>query len=80
MHSMRSAQHQVELRRLGIQLSVLGKAISLCKIVKCVFWPVCPRRARDKDNPGYRSSGKIGEASSRCTIVPVAPPCGGNKY
>ena len=32
---MRSAQHQVELRSLGNQLPVLGKANSLCKIVKC---------------------------------------------
>ena len=38
MRSMRSAQRQVELRRLGNQLPVLGKANSLCKIVKlCVF-------------------------------------------
>ena len=35
MRSMRSAQCQVELRRLGNQLPVLGKANSLCKIV-CV--------------------------------------------
>ena len=33
MRSMRSAQRQVELRRLGNQLPVLGKANSLCKIV-----------------------------------------------
>ena len=32
---MRSAQLQVELRRGGNQLTVLGKATSLCKIVKC---------------------------------------------
>ena len=32
---MRSVQHQVELRSLGNQLPVLGKANSLCKIVKC---------------------------------------------
>ena len=37
--SMRSAQCQVELRRLDNQLPVLGKANSLCKIV-CVL-PVC---------------------------------------
>ena len=38
MRSMRSAQRQVELRRPGNQLPVLGKANSLCKIVKwCVF-------------------------------------------
>ena len=42
MRRMRSAQRQVELRRLGNQLPVLGKASSLCKILKlCVFWPVC---------------------------------------
>ena len=42
MRSMRSAQRQVELRRLGNQLSVHGKAHLLCKIVKCcrfcLFW------------------------------------------
>ena len=38
MRSIRSAQLQVELRRLGNQLPVLGKANSLCHIVKmCVF-------------------------------------------
>ena len=31
---MRSVQRQVELRRLGNQLPVHGKANSLCKIVK----------------------------------------------
>ena len=36
MHSMRSAQCRVELKRLGNQLHVLGKANSLCKIV-CVL-------------------------------------------
>ena len=35
---MHSVQRKVELRRLGNQLPVLGKADSLCKIVKlCVF-------------------------------------------
>ena len=33
MRSMRSAQRQVELRRLRNQLTVLDKANSLCKIV-----------------------------------------------
>ena len=39
MLSMRSAQHQVELRRLGNQLPVLGKANSLCKMLclACLF-------------------------------------------
>ena len=38
MHSMHSFQRQVELRRLGNQLPVLGKANSLFKLVKyCVF-------------------------------------------
>ena len=32
---MRSFQLQVELRRLGKQLPVLGKANSLFKLVKC---------------------------------------------
>ena len=36
MRSVRSAQRQVELRRLGNQLPVLGKGNSLCKIVKVV--------------------------------------------
>ena len=38
MRSMRSAQRQVELRRLGHQLPVLSKPNPLCKIVElCVF-------------------------------------------
>ena len=38
MRSMRSAQRQVELRRLGNLLPVLSKANSLCKIVElCVY-------------------------------------------
>ena len=41
MRSVRSAQRQVELRRLGNQVPVLGKANSLCRIVKvgvfCLF-------------------------------------------
>ena len=40
MRSMRSAQRQVELRLVGNQLPVFGKANSLCKMVKCcVFCP-----------------------------------------
>ena len=35
MHSMRSFQRQVELRRLGNQLPMLGKANSLFKLVNC---------------------------------------------
>ena len=38
---MRSAQRQVELRRLGNQLPVLDKANSLCKIVNLYVLPVC---------------------------------------
>ena len=39
---MRSAQSQVELRRLVNQLTLLGKANSLCTVVKlCVLLPVC---------------------------------------
>ena len=82
--SVRSAQRQMELRRLGNQLPVLGKANSLCKIAKCcVFCRFVklrlspgPRMARDKDIPGYRSSGKIRVASRRCITVPEAPPGG----
>ena len=33
---------------------------------------------RDKDIPGYHSSGKIRVASRICTAVPAAPP-GGEK-
>ena len=88
MRSMRSAQRQVELRRLGNQLPVLVKADSLCKIVTfCVFClfvklRLSPGRVgpRDKDIPGYRNSGKIRVASRRCTKIQVVPPGGGKKY
>ena len=40
----------------------------------CKIWCLV---ARDKDIPGYRSSGKIHVASLRCTTVPVATPGGG---
>ena len=68
MHSMRSAQHQVELKRLGNQLPVLDRANSRCKMLCSV---------RVKDITGYRSSGNIGVASRRCATVPVVPPGGG---
>ena len=77
-----SDRRQVELTRLGNQLPVLGKANSLCKIVKwCVFCLFVklrlspgPRRARDKYIPRYHSSFKIRVGSRRCsTIVSVAP-------
>ena len=82
MRSMRSAQRQMELRRLGNQLPVLGKANSLCQIVKlCVFCMFAkPRSARDKDIPDYRSSGKIPSRrteSRRCITIPAAPSDGG---
>ena len=81
MRPMRSAQRQVELSRLGNQLSVLGKAESRsCKLVKCcvclfVKLRLSPGRVepRDKDIPGYSNSGKIHVASRRFTKVPVAP-------
>ena len=38
-----------------------------------------PNRDRDKDIPGYRSSGKIRVASRQCSTVPVAAPGGGGK-
>ena len=81
---MRSAQLQLEGKRLGNELPELGKANSLCKNVK--IYGVCfaclsiaatlsgPRRAQDKDIPGYRCSGKIRLTSIRCSTVPVAPP------
>ena len=61
-----SAQRQLELRRVGNQLPVLGKANSLCKIVKLCFacllvkLRLSPSRVgpRDKDIPGFRNSGK----------------------
>ena len=79
MHSMRSVQHQVELRRLGNQLPVLGKANSLCKVVKmlCVLpLRLSPGRVGPGINYilGYHSSGKIRLVSRQCTAVPVTPP------
>ena len=42
MHSMRSFQRQVELKRLGNQLPVLGKANSLFKLVTMLgVWEFC---------------------------------------
>ena len=41
MRSMRSVQRQVELRRFGNQLSVLGKVHSLIKMVKCCVLCCC---------------------------------------
>ena len=87
MRSMHSAQSKVELRRLGNQLPLLGKANLFCKIVKlCVFCLFVKLRlslgrvgTRDKDIPDYRNCGKIRVASRRCTEVPVAPPGGGKK-
>ena len=85
MRSMHSAQSKVELRRLGNQLPLLGKANLFCKIVKlCVVCLFVKLRlslgrvgTRDKDIPDYRNCGKIRVASRRCTEVPVAPPGGG---
>ena len=59
MRSMRSAQRQVELRRLGDQLPVLGKANSLCKIV-CVL-PVFEllRLSPSRVGPGIKISRVI---------------------
>ena len=83
IHSMRSAQRQVELRRLSNHLPVLGKANSLCKIVKMLC--VLPLRlSLGRVGPGitiFRVTvswdlGKICLASRRCTTVPVAPPGG----
>ena len=65
---MRSAQPQVEIRRLGNQLPVLGKANSLSNIKKlCVFCLLVKLRlSPGRVGPGirgYRSSGKIRVAS-----------------
>ena len=67
MCPLHSAQLKVELRRLGNQLPVLGKANSFCKIVKwCVFCLFVKLQLsmgcvgiRDKDIPDYRNCGKI---------------------
>ena len=85
MRSTHSAQRKVELRRLGKQLPVLGKANSLCKMVKlCVFClfvklRLSPGRVgtRDKGIRGYLNSVKIRVASTRCTKILVVPPGGG---
>ena len=60
MSSMCSAQRQVELRRLGNQLPVLGQTNSLCKMVVCF---ACCDLIRAAQGPSYRRSGKIREAS-----------------
>ena len=79
---MRSFQRQVELRRLGNQLPVLGKANSHCKVVKmlCV-WPL--RLSLDRVGLGITISRVIvarakfiSLASRRCTTVQTAPPGG----
>ena len=55
MRPMRSFQRQVEFRRLGNQLPVLGKANSLCKIVKCCVFSLSPHRV----GPGVKISRVI---------------------
>ena len=74
MRSVRSAQRQVELRRLGNQLPVLSKANSLCKIVKyCVFCLFVKLRLSPGDQgPGIKLSqvmisntGQVGDKSTR---------------
>ena len=78
MHSMHSVQRQVELRRFGNHLPVLGNANSLCKIVKMLC--VLPLQlSPGRTGPGKAisrvivRSGKIHLASRRCSIVPVVP-------
>ena len=86
MRSVHSAQCKVELRRLGNQLPVLGKANSICKIVNyCVFClfvmlRLTPGRVgpRDKDLLRYHN-WQTRVASRRCTKVPVAPLAVGKK-
>ena len=54
MPSMSSAQRQVELRRLGNQLPVLGKANSLCEVGNVVT-------TRDiNDSETVLSPGRVG--------------------
>ena len=56
------------------------KKFVFCLFVKVRLRQSGPRRAWDKDIPGYRSLGTIHVASysRRCTAVPVAAP-GGEK-
>ena len=67
---MHSAHRQVELRRLGNQVPVLGKANSLCMFFKL-------RLGGGRVGPGIKISlvivGKICVASRQCTTVPLAP-------
>ena len=85
MSLMRSFQRQVELRRLGNQLPMLGKANSHCKIVKCcVFCLFIKLRL----SPGCVDLGIkisrviVARAKSvyRVDNVSVAPRGGGGKY
>ena len=67
MRSMRSAQRQVELRRLVNQLPLLVKAYSVCKVVTfcefCLFATYSVPRDKNMPGAGYRSSGKLRVAS-----------------
>ena len=73
MHYMRSFQRQVELRRLGNQLLVFGKANSLFKLVECCVFCLFVKLRLSPHYigpgimiPGYRSTGKI--HVSQCSI------------
>ena len=59
MRSMRSAQCQVELRRLGNQLPVLCKANSLCTIVKCCVFCLFAKLRLSSGGTGIKISRVI---------------------
>ena len=67
MHSMRSFQRQVKLRRLGNQLPVLDKANSLFKLVKCCVFCLFGklRLSPHRVGPGIKiaNSSQCGNAS-----------------
>ena len=77
LDSMRYFQRQVELRRLGNQLPVRGKANSLFKLVKCCVFCI---------GPGIKISRVIvARAKSMYrtdlyAMYSVAPPGGGKKH
>ena len=84
MHSMRSFQRQVELRRLGNQLPVLGKANSLFKLVKCCVFCLFVRLWLSPHcvGPWMKISRVIvarAKSMYRTDLYSVAPPGGGKK-
>ena len=74
MRSKRSAQRQVELRRLINQHPVFGKANSLCKVVTFVCF-ACLRLSAGRGINICRVRVIVARAK-----VPVVPPGSGKKY